>query len=257
MKILILDSGLPDHIDIPITNKFKNFFSEEYLDLFQNEKYFVPDKGEINYEIEPIDDFFDHQTNMTGIICSNKIGFCKNVDIYVGKILNKYGYGTLKQILEGLKYANEINPNIINISTGYDLKSINNKNNLTIHNLIKKEIDILCSKNIAIICAAGNKNKNMFYPANFQNTISASIYYNSFKNSDYICKVEHFITLSKKKDYTIKKGSSSAAAYLTSLVANYLIENPKSNINKIKNYIKYNNNKFFNKYEDTIIEAII
>ena len=29
--------------------------------------------------------------------------------------------------------------NVINISTGYDLKSINNKNDLCIHNLIKKK----------------------------------------------------------------------------------------------------------------------
>jgi hypothetical protein len=233
--ILILDSGFPNHRDISdiIKNKSINFFSSEYHNLFKDKKY--PYKGNIiKYDIESIDDLYDHQTNIIGIINSKKIGISKNSNIIVGKILNKHGFGTMDQILKGLEYANEINPNIVNISTGYGLNEKTSQPEILLHNKIKSEITKLFKKNIIVICACGNNNKEMFYPAKFTETISVSIYYNPFPEADYICNIEHFVTTSKNIDYDIKKGSSFATAYITGILSNYIYNKLSINLNKIK-----------------------
>ena len=137
--IFILDTGLSKHRDIKINiNKSINFFDNKYNNLFKDHKYYIDNK-EMYFEEEDIYDYNDHQTNVVGVIKSEKIGVSNKAEIIIGKILNKDGYGTLLQILEAFKYANTINPSIINISTGYEYKSLSQEE-IKIHNLIHQEV---------------------------------------------------------------------------------------------------------------------
>ena len=237
INILILDSGIPNHSDIINID-------------YENSR---------NFTNEIIDDIYDHQKNITGIISSNKIGVSKNTNIIVGKIFEDSSKGILNYLLEGLVYGNKINPDIINISFGY-LESSLCKKNLIIHDKIKNLIKILYDKNIPVVCSAGNNNNNMYYPAAFSNTISVGIYYNYFKKSDYNCNIEYFVTTSKKQDYIISKGSSLATAYLTGIISNFIQENSNYTIEKIKKYITNNNKlidlKYNNKLNDLNIMII-
>jgi len=229
INILVLDSGIPNHSDI-VNIDYKN---------------------SMNFTHELINDIYDHQTNVIGIISSNKIGISKNTNIIVGKILDKSSSGILNSLLEALLYGNKINPDLINISVGYS-KSALNEYNIDIHLKIKNLIKILYDKNIPVVCAAGNNNENMYYPAAFKTTISVGIYYNYFKNIDYNCNIEYFVTTSKKNDYIISKGSSLATAYLTGILANFIQDNNVYTIQEIKEYINVNRELFNINYNEYI-----
>ncbi|VVU95475.1 hypothetical protein CPAV1605_1226 [seawater metagenome] len=241
MKILFLDSGIPNHIDIPPTNinDSVNFFSLENSKLYCN-KYYYKNDIKKPFKSEVINDLGDHETNLVGYINSRKIGKIDKCEVITGKILNKDGCGTMDQILAGLEFANKIDPKIINIATGYPLLPEMTNHEKKLHYLIREEIVKLYKKNIIIVCACSNHLKEMLYPAKFNETISVSIYYNPFEESEYICNIEYFITTSGIDDYKVRKGSSLATVYVTSKICKILEQFPTISILELKKVLKNN-----------------
>jgi len=122
------------------------------------------------YGKEVFYDDFGHGTHVAGILagsgaCSNGKyqGIAPGVKIYVGKILNKNGGGTMAHLLQGMKWLYEnrkkFNLKIINISVGIFKISDLQKGNQEEKAYLSK-IYALCKKlyeaGILIVVAAGN-----------------------------------------------------------------------------------------------------
>jgi len=222
--ILILDSG------VPINDNLNHNLKKEKTINFSDS----------NNEI----DFFNHQTNISTLISSKLLGLSSKSEIICGKILNNNGTGSIKNILDGLNYANKINPDIINISTGYLKPNIDtNIEDYQIHLEIEKIIKMISKKNILIVCSKKNNIDN-FFPADFEHTISIG---EKLSNSDIKFKSLNFLVHHSKEDLKIKSGSSCMTAFIAAILSNYIsyLKNNKLIIdfNNIKqNLIKHQNN---------------
>ena len=230
--ILILDSGIPKSIDLKNKvniNKSKNFFTLPYLDKYcKNKNYLFKDK-KYKYVLEDDNDNFDHQTSIMSVLSSDYLGVSPKSNIITGKILNQHGMAPLEYILEGLIFANQINPNVVNISNGYSLSQIKKSSDYRTHDRINEEIIKLHQKNIMVVCAKKNWDTG-FYPADFNETLSI-LEFNSEKDNiaDLVYDQLSFLVDTKKNSFNIKKGSSLMTGFVSGIVSNYI------------SYLKHNN----------------
>ncbi|MBD3330674.1 S8 family serine peptidase [Candidatus Peregrinibacteria bacterium] len=75
----------------------------------------------IDYTGEGIFDFRGHGTNVAGIIASNDEvykGIAPGVDLYIAKILNKYGSGRGSDLIAALDWGLENDVDVVNVSLG-------------------------------------------------------------------------------------------------------------------------------------------
>ena len=229
--ILILDSGIPENKELREKinlNKSFNFYSLPFFEKHcKNKNYLFKDK-KYKYEFELEVDYFDHQTNIMSVISSDYLGISPKSKIISGKILNKHGMAPLEYILEGLIYANRLNPDIVNISNGYSLNDIKRSKDYMIHDLINEEIIKLYKKNIIVVCAKKNWDTG-FYPADFEETISVLEIDELKENiADFTYEKLKFIVDSGKNSFDIKSGSSLMTGFISGVISNYVT------------YLKYN-----------------
>ena len=261
-KILVLDSGIPTNNSLLkniVFEKSVNFFDSPYFEKYDENIQYFYDNKRFSYEKEDEFDHYDHQTNIVSVITSNFLGISPKSKIICGKILNKHGKGPIITILEGLIYANKINPDIVNISTGYSLSEISRSQDYHIHDRINEEIVKLYEKNILVICSK-KKSEVGFYPADFKETISVSENNNdNYNTSDYIYEKTNFLLQTNKNGLKIDKGSSFMTAFIAGVLSNYItflkINKRNVNIEKIKRLIKKNKNYFSELYSPTITLA--
>jgi len=139
VKVMVLDTGKPIHKDIDVY-KAKDFTGEG------------------------LDDKQGHSTWVSGCIKAqrNFLGIAPKCQLYVGKILDNDGQGAWLWMEKGLKWALEEKVQVINISAGGTYQGD------TIQPILKKLADL----GVLIICAAGNANSLLIYPASDANTIA-------------------------------------------------------------------------------------
>jgi len=271
--ILILDSGIPENVDLDKKIDYKNsknLFESPYFEKYcLNKNYLFNDKKK-KYTTESKIDIYDHETNILSVICSDYLGTSPESNIISCKIINKHGKAPIGFILEGLIYANKINPDIINISNGYSLKDITKSQDYQIHDRINEEIIKLYNKNILIVCSK-KEYYGGFYPADFNQTISV-IEFNKNKENigDIIYEKKKFFVNSKKNEFTIKSGSSLMTGFISGILSNYItylkLNNKEINVKKIKKEL-IKNKEFlsqlycpsitFTEMSDAKIEAVI
>ena len=241
-RILILDSGLPTNNELTdnvIYDKTLNLFETPYYEKYIMSIPYIHKNKRFLYEKENNKDQYDHQTNIISIISSKLLGVSPESKIICCKILNKHGKGPITLILEGLIYANKINPDIVNISTGYTLHNITKSDEYRTHDRIYEEIIKLYKKNIPVICSRKKEEHSSFYPADFNETISVSDdNSNTDFTSDYVYEKTSFFVHTNRNDYKIKSGSSFMTAFITGIISNYItyskINNSIVNIKTIK-----------------------
>lgn len=245
--ILILDSGVPiqnEFQDNIIHSKNINFFQSPFIEKYCSGKSYIFKNKRYNFEYEDELDLYDHQTHLHSIISSKYLGISPKSNIICGKILNKHGKAPLELILEGLIYANFINPDIVNISNGYSIEEIGKSNEYDIHDKIHLEIMKLYKKNIIVI--ASKKNIDVgFYPADFKEVISIAEYKkNNFNYSDVIYDKVNFLVNTNYNSFNIKTGSSYMTAFISGVVSNYITHKKKKDhpikIKEIKRVLKEN-----------------
>lgn len=207
VRVMVIDSGNTTHPDVKDNINYK---------LSKN---FIPN--------EKIDDFVGHNTHVSGIIgASNNafgvVGVAPDCEIINVKALDKNGFSTSHSVLDSIKYAIKIKPDVINMSLGSFQRQTD------IEPFYK---ELVYTHNIPIVCAAGNfGKKGVMYPALYPYTISVGSYkptriisdFSAFsKNNyvDYVAPGDEILSTYLNDEYAILSGSSMAAPFVTGIIA--------------------------------------
>lgn len=206
VKIAVLDSGVPTHVDLIINKTLaRNFVMTE-------------NDG----------DHFGHSTSIIGLLNAqynfNDIeGICPEAEIIPIKVLDFEGGGEEKDIKKALEYCLYLKPDIINLSFGSPDK------------LGRDFEDILLKlKNLGVfvICASGNKGSNSLdYPASSEHTIAVgsidetdtrSIFSSYGEGIDFVFPGSNLYTTCNTNRYCYVTGTSFATPIFTGILALYL-----------------------------------
>lgn len=140
VKVVILDSGMPQHVDLAPAGG----------------KSFVP-----GYSI----DACGHSTHVGGIIAAianNNMGvkgIAPACDDYYGTVLDETGAGTIQWIIDGIRWAvDEIGANIINLSLGLPA-------NIPTVYMLEAACRYAVNSGVAVFAAAGNEYGAVGQPA--------------------------------------------------------------------------------------------
>jgi major intracellular serine protease len=179
-----------------------------------------------------IEDGNGHGTHVAGTICANgKIkGVAPDSKIIVGKVLNRFGSGDYRGIIEGVKWAtnwkgkNGERCRIINMSLG---GSHNDPH-------LEKAILDACAKGIMVVCASGNEgdgNDETFefgYPALINETITVGACDKNrkmarFTNNHYQVDVTgagvDILSTYPSGKYAVLSGTSMATPHVSGILA--------------------------------------
>ena len=106
-----------------------------------------------------VTDEYGHGTMVAGLIAGKRTGVAPNADLYVAKVLNSKGLGSMEHVMDGVTFAINNKVDILCISLGVDKK----------HPLLLEErIKEAYRNGIIIVCATGNSGtKPPEYPASY------------------------------------------------------------------------------------------
>jgi serine protease len=118
---------------------------------------------------EAVDDQ-GHGTHVAGTIAQTTnndkgvagLAFCAN--LMPVKVLNKYGWGTLANVAEGIRYAADNGAQVVNLSLGGASPS----------KVLEEAVNHAVSKGVIVVAAAGNSGKSVGYPAAYDGVIAVS-----------------------------------------------------------------------------------
>ncbi len=139
VRVAVLDTGRPEHTDIEVF-KSVDFTGEGEMDR----------NG--------------HATWVCGCINATKgfLGLAPKCKLYTAKILDNKGSGDWLWMKKGLEWALEEGCQVVNISAGGEYTGNE------IQPVLKKMADL----GIIVMCAAGNENDKLIFPASNENTIA-------------------------------------------------------------------------------------
>ncbi len=245
MKIAIIDSGVDKN-----HKRLKNCRIQG-MSIVRNSSGFK--------ESDDFSDEFGHGTGVAAIIHKKH----PEAELIGIKVFHEDLITTEENICEAIRWCIDNEIDIINLSLG--VRTTNPKKEL--HTVCK----LAFKNNIIVIAAAYHVLKEECYPAYFPEVfgvtcgnIKNSSEFGYIKNSaiEFIAKGTTQRVADKDGGYKISDGTSYACAYLTGIVASYLIENPsKQNISELKNdLIKKCNPKvvpFQPKHTNTSIPLVV
>ena len=118
---------------------------------------------------EAVDDQ-GHGTHVAGTIAQTTnndkgvagLAFCAK--LMPVKVLNKFGWGTLANVAEGIRYAADNGASVINLSLGGASPS----------KVLEEAVNHAISKGVIVVAAAGNSGKSVGYPAAYDGVIAVS-----------------------------------------------------------------------------------
>lgn len=203
--IAIIDTGYSPHFetkDSIITEKQKSFVASETID----------ENG--------------HGTMVCGVVVAKDdmngiVGVAPNAKIIPIKCIPNSGmFSDINLLINSLRYALELNVDIVNMSLGRYQPF-----GQEVEQLIQEFYD----RNIPVVCAAGNRaDKPVMYPANYPTTIgvtsfkkgrSISDFSPSGDNIDFALPGDHIITTTLDDKYAVVSGSSFAAPFMSGIIA--------------------------------------
>jgi len=206
-KVAILDTGVDfAHPDL------KDNLVE--LKDFTNSSYGVKDVQGHGTHIAGSIAGVDNQKGIVGVAPKSKL--------YIAKVLDDRGAGKYQSLLNGLQWAIERNVDIINMSLG-----TTNEPPQELHEAIKEAYQ----KGITVIAAAGNDNREVNYPAAYDETIAVSaldMTYERASFSNYGIKNQiiapgvSILSTYKNGSYAKLSGTSMATSIVSGAAALYI-----------------------------------
>lgn len=131
---------------------------------------------------KPPQDGNGHGTHVTGtLIAGNNdigvVGVCPKAKVRPVKVLDDKGNGDLLNVAKGIRWAADQNVDLIQMSLGAPMKV----------QQVRKAIQYAARKGIATFVAAGNagKTKELFYPANYPETIAIGAIDENFQRAHF------------------------------------------------------------------------
>lgn len=123
-----------------------------------------------------------HGSHVTGILVAENndvgmVGVCPHAKVRPVKVLDKKGNGSLLNVANGVRWAADQGVDIITMSLGAPFKV----------QQVRKAIQYAESKGAVTFVAAGNagNTKEVFYPANYPETIAIGAIDENFKRADF------------------------------------------------------------------------
>lgn len=167
-----------------------------------------------------INDNFGHGTHIAGIIHD----IIPEAQLLIIKVLDRYGYGTIDDITQGIYYALDKGANVINVSIGYEDPD----------DELKAAIEAAEIKNVPVICAAGNHN-TIEYPAQYGISVGSidnkgNVSEFSTNNATLYALGEDIESTYLNDSYEILTGTSMATAKMTGYIAKYIMNNGDTQI---------------------------
>jgi len=203
VKLAVLDTGLPNHVDIKPCGSFSAI--PHYLD-----------------------DENGHATHVAGIIAAvanngmGVAGIAPDVEDYYGAVLDGDGSGSMKAIVEGIEWAvDEVKADIINMSLGIPAGQ-------RIEHKFERACAYAFSKGVTIIAAAGNEAGGVGQPASYDSTTAVAAIddekqHASFSNTgpevDFATGGVNVYSTYLNNSYAKLSGTSMAAPALAAIVA--------------------------------------
>lgn len=149
VKIAVLDSGVPRHIDISVEGG-RSFIEGYYLDKCYHATFVG---------------------GIVGAIANNGIGVrgvAPDAADYYGAVLNDSGSGTVAQIVKGIYWAvDEIGADVINMSLGITGSYRPDRS-------LEKACDYANEHGVALFASAGNDALSVNYPAKYDSVIAVA-----------------------------------------------------------------------------------
>ena len=205
VKVAILDTGCD--LDHP--------------DLVDN---LLPGINLIDTNKQPEDDNM-HGTHVTGIVCAENneigmVGIAPKSKVIPVKVLEANGSGDLDTVAAGIKWAVDNGADIIGMSLGSPRPT----------DQLTESIKYAESKGVPIFCAAGNagKTREIFYPANYPETIAVgsidenfdrSVFSNTGDNLDFMAPGKEIFSTVPDNWYSVLSGTSMACPFVVGVAA--------------------------------------
>lgn len=194
-------------------------------------------KGKLKYGMDmmkkttDIKDDYGHGTHVAGLIAGNKTGVAPDVDLYVAKVLNENGDGTMASVLDGITLAMNFEVDILCMSLGI-------RGGLPLH--LEQRLHDAYAKGITIVCAVGNMGlPEPDYPA-FMNEVIAvggvdsELKHLSFSNRgkqvDVTAPALDIFSTFKDGKYALMSGTSMASPIVAGAIALLISHNRKKGI---------------------------
>lgn len=216
------------------------------VDINHNDlvKNLLPGRNFIEPNKPPIDDC-GHGSHIAGILVAENnnigvVGVCPKAKVMPVKVLDKRGNGNLLNVSDAVRWvADQGFVDFIAMSLGAPIKV----------QQVRKAIQYAASKGVITFCAAGNagKTKEVFYPANYPETIAIGAIDEHFKrahfsntgdNLDFMAPGVDILSTVPENWYAVLSGSSMAAPFaigVAALVLSY-VKKGKSNLKLKTNY---------------------
>lgn len=176
-----------------------------------------------------------HGSHVTGILVANDneigmVGVCPKAKVKPVKVLDKNGNGTMPDVANGIRWAADNGCHLITMSLGCPFKVQE----------VRKAIQYAAEKGSICFCAAGNSGvtKEIYYPANYPETISVGAIDQNFKRADFSNTGENLDFMAPGVDifstvpdkwYATLSGTSMACPFavgVAALVISYSTKNP-------------------------------
>lgn len=138
-----------------------------------------------NFTTSQTNDYLDrqgHGTHCAGIICGADqnylgiVGVAPAADLYIGKVLNDNGGGSIDWLIKGIQYGIEKKVDIISMSLGASFDP-----GEELHNVIKEARE----NGIIIVAAAGNEAGEVNWPAAYDEVIAVGAIDQAFDSADF------------------------------------------------------------------------
>lgn len=162
IKLVVLDTGLPKHVDLaPSVEQSKSFVPDYPLDL----------NG--------------HSTHCAGIIAAiagngmGVAGIAPDVELICGAVLDADGSGTIDAIVDGIYWATDvIKADIISMSLGIDASS-------RLIPELKAACDYAYGKGVSIFAASGNEAGKVGQPAQYESVFAVAAVNNKMQHANF------------------------------------------------------------------------
>lgn len=173
-----------------------------------------------------VQDFHGHGTEMISVACGTGFngvyGIAPNSSIIVIKAVSDEGKTNNKYLYQALKFADENNATVVNISIG----------GYKTDQSVTEQINAMADKNITIVAAGGDyQNKDLLFPANQEKVVSVealtqenTIWKQSNRSDDSIVRmpgsnIDVITIIDGKSVKSVASGTSQAAAITSGYVA--------------------------------------
>ena len=192
VKVAIIDTGIDDqHPDLTHAIKLG-------INMFEKSRNIKDESG--------------HGTHVAGLIAGQRTGVAPNAELYIAKVLDDKGLGSMGSVLDGITFAINQNVDILCMSLGIQRE---------IPVMLQERIMRAYEAGIIIVCATGNQGLyDVEYPARMDEVIGVGgidkkFNRASFSNygvgTDVVAPAVDIISTHKDQNYAVMSGTSMAS----------------------------------------------